>query len=83
MVSFMEGISMYLVPVTFIVVGGDGLWVVVDHDGGAAETTKLFDTTYRTPVKLNRAADPVGIHVVMKKRGKGERRRVEVSVFFS
>ena len=72
---------MYLVPVTFVVVGGDSLWVVVDHDGGAAKTTKLFDTTHRTPVKLNRAADPVG--VVMKKRGKGEKRRVEASVFFS
>ena len=65
---------MYLVPVTLVVVGGDGLWVIVDHDGGAAKTMKLFDTTDRTPVKLDRAADPVG--VVMKKRGKRERRRV-------
>ena len=74
----MEGISKYLVPVTFVIVCGDGLWVVVDHDGGAAKTTKLFDTTHCTPVKLNRAANPVG--VFMKKRGKGERRRVDVSV---
>ena len=81
MMSFMEGISKYLVPVTFVIVGGDGLWVVVDHDSGASETTKLFDTTHRTPVKLNRAANPVG--VFMKKIGRGERRRVEVSVFFS
>ena len=48
-------------PVTLIVVSGDSLWVVVDHDGGATETTKLFDTTDCTPVKLNRAADPVGV----------------------
>ena len=65
---------MYLVPITFVIVGGDSLWVVVDHDGGAAKTTKLFDTTHRTPVKLDRATNPVG--VFMKKRGKRERRRV-------
>ena len=69
--------TLCLVPVALVVVSGDGLWVVVDHDGGAAETTKLFDTTHRTPVKLNRAADPVGGCNMCEEEEEKERRRKE------
>ncbi|EJP32999.1 hypothetical protein HMPREF1146_0001 [Prevotella sp. MSX73] len=46
--------------VAHVVVGGDGLGVVVDHDGLVAQTACRGDGVDRTPVKLHRRADAVG-----------------------
>ncbi len=44
-------------PVTLVVVSGDCLWVVVDHDGGLSETSQFTDTANCTRIKLYRTTN--------------------------
>ena len=46
-------------PVAHVVVGGDGFWVVVDHDCPLAQPLEFLDAADGTPVELDRGADPV------------------------
>lgn len=39
--------------VALVVVGADGLWVVVDHDGSVAHGSHLTHRTHRAPVELH------------------------------
>ena len=55
----LEGDLVEVEPVAHVVVGGDGLGVVVEHDGLLAEGAQLADAPDRAPVELDGAADPV------------------------
>ena len=46
-------------PVAHVIVGGDSLRVVVDHDGSLAKPLKLPYTADGTPVKLDGRSDAV------------------------
>ena len=56
----LEGELVEVETVTHIVVGGDGLGVVVDHDGAVALATDGLQGLDATPVKLHGTTDTVG-----------------------
>ena len=39
--------------VRLVVIGADGLWVVVDHNGPVAHGAHLPHSAHRTPIKLH------------------------------
>ncbi len=57
--THLKGYLVKVESVTHVIVCGDSLGVVVDHDGAVTQLAQRPNALHRTPVKLHRRPDAV------------------------